>query len=101
MISIHVNRISFDFFYISIFDQVIKFQAWEGEFEKRINEIRDREMALFKRWNKSIIYLYHNLQSKRNCLILNQNILALLFLIILTDFDSHHLFIILCSRIRF
>ena len=31
-------------------DQVIKFQAWEGEFEKRINVIRDREMALFKRW---------------------------------------------------
>ena len=31
-------------------DQVIKFQAWEGEFEKRINDIRDREMALFKRW---------------------------------------------------
>lgn len=30
--------------------KVIKFQAWEGEFEKRINEIRDREMAIFRKY---------------------------------------------------
>lgn len=30
--------------------KVIKFQAWEGEFEKRINEIRDREMVIFRKY---------------------------------------------------
>ena len=30
--------------------KVIKFQAWEAEFEKRINEIRDRELAIFRRY---------------------------------------------------
>jgi ATP-binding cassette, subfamily C (CFTR/MRP), member 1 len=29
--------------------KVIKFQAWEKEFEKRINEIRDRELELFRK----------------------------------------------------
>jgi ABC-type multidrug transport system fused ATPase/permease subunit len=30
--------------------KVIKFQAWEGEFEKRINEIRDRELVIFRKY---------------------------------------------------
>lgn len=30
--------------------KVIKFQAWEAEFEKRINEIRDRELAIFRKY---------------------------------------------------
>jgi ATP-binding cassette, subfamily C (CFTR/MRP), member 1 len=30
--------------------KVIKFQAWEKEFEKRINEIRDRELDLFRKY---------------------------------------------------
>lgn len=30
--------------------KVIKFQAWEAEFEKRINEIRDRELAIFRQY---------------------------------------------------
>jgi hypothetical protein len=29
--------------------KVIKLQAWEGEYEKRIMEIRERELALFKK----------------------------------------------------
>ena len=30
--------------------KVIKFQAWEAEFEKRINEIRDRELTIFRQY---------------------------------------------------
>ena len=30
--------------------KVIKFQAWEAEFEKRINEIRDKELAIFRKY---------------------------------------------------
>ncbi len=29
--------------------KVVKFQAWEGQFEDRINAIRDRELALYRR----------------------------------------------------
>ena len=46
--SLCVSHLFYTSLFLSFF-QVIKFQAWEGEFEKRINDIRDREMQLLKR----------------------------------------------------